>query len=192
MAAAADSDRLFRLIVHGTLESSECLSAGSMYCRSTLVLGRDWSHVVQGGDRANTVDVITQLAERKPGADALFTWNAPFEFVLESPTPASWPQIAIAATSIGADGKDVVIGYARCHVPRKPGCHSLTLPMLQPVYSTPQHQLFGMFSGKPELRDPTFLCSVDDHAFLNASAVPGNIKVSFHVALSNFAQLGFH
>jgi B9 domain-containing protein 1 len=120
----AESDRNFQLIVHGTVESAECLSAGSMYCRSTVVIGRDWSYVVQGGERANTVDVVTQLAERKPGPQALFTWNTPFEFVLESPTPAGWPQIAFAATSIRADGKDTVVGYARCHVPRKPGSYS--------------------------------------------------------------------
>ena len=188
----ADSDRCFKLIVHGTVESAECLSAGSMYCRSTVVIGRDWSYVVQGGERANTVDVVTQIAERKPGARALFTWNAPFEFVLESPTPAGWPQLALSAMTIGGDGKGVAMGYARCHVPRKPGTYTVQLPMLDPVYSAPKHQLFGKFARKPEMADPTFLCSPDDHAFLSAKAVPGHIQVTFHVALQNFEQMGFH
>ncbi len=186
-----DANRNFKLVVHGTLESAECLSVSSMYCRSSVVIGKDWSFLVEGGERANTVEVVTQLAERKPGAQALFTWNTPFEFVLESPTPAGWPQVAISATKIGSDGKDEVVGYARCHVPRKPGTHKLTLRMLEPKHATPQHELFGRFSSKPELKDPAFLCAADDHAFLNARSVPGHVTVSFHVALINFEAMGY-
>ena len=190
---ASDSDRNFRLVVHGTVESAECLSASQLYCRSTLVVGRDWAYVVQGGERANTVDVVTQLSERKKGAQALFTWNTPFEFVLESPTPAGWPQLALSVTSIDASGTDTVQGYARCHVPRKPGSYSLRMSMLKPVNGTPKHQLFGMFPGnkKPEIKDPAFLCSPDDHAFLTAEAVQGHVTVTFNVALQNFGRLGY-
>lgn len=188
----AESDRSFQLVVHGTVESAECTTVGNMVCKSSVVIGPDWSYVVQGGGRANTVDVVTQLAERKPGAQALFTWNTPFEFVLEGTTPAGWPQLALAAVTIDAAGKEVVVGYARCHVPRKSGSYTVTLRMLEPVHSTAQHKLIGAATGKkPEIKDPAFLCSPDDHAFLTAKAVEGHIRVSFDIALVNFEALGF-
>lgn len=180
----------FTLVVHGTIECAECLDAGVLYCRSTLVKGRDWALALQSGERANTLSVITQMSERLPGPVAKFTWNAPFEFVLQSTNITGWPQISLSLTTIGPDGKDAVVAYSRCLVPMHQGVITMDLPLIQPEFSQPQHQVFG-FSRQPELRDPAFLCSTEDRIVLTAKRLPGYIRVSFNVAINGLSALGY-
>jgi B9 domain-containing protein 1 len=189
---AGASGGTFRVIVHGTVESAECLEAPMLYCRTTLALGREWSLVLQGTERANTVDVVTQMAECQAGPVPRFAWNSPFEFVLESGSPRGWPQVALGLTRIDASGVDHVVAYARCHVPMRPGVYRMDLPLLSPVYATPQHKLFGAFSGRPELRDFAFLCSLSqDRAVLSARPVHGYVRVAFDVTITGMAALGY-
>lgn len=192
MSLDAAGDRSFNVIVHGTVESAECTTAGTIYCQSTLVKGRDWQLVLQGGDRANTVDVVTQMSERQPGPKAKYTWNAPFEFVLQASSPAGWPQMVLSVYNVGGDGKDVIHGYARCHVPRRPGQHTLDLPLMEPVYQTDQHKLFGFLHKKPELRDAAFLASSEDRIVLKCRSVPGYVRVTFNVGIQGLAAMGIY
>ncbi len=189
MAAASSST--FNLVVHGSIDCAECLDAGLLYCRSTLVKGRDWTLALQSGERANTLNVITQLSERLPGPIAKFTWNAPFEFVLQSTNVTGWPQIALSLTTIGPDGRDVVVCYSRCLIPMHAGVVTMDLPLMQPEYAQPQHRLFGMFASTPEVRDPALWCSTDDRLVLSAKRLPGYVRVTFNVAVSGLANLGY-
>jgi hypothetical protein len=182
----------FTVVIHGTIVGAEVPDADVLYCRSRLVRGREWAVVAMGAERVNTVDVVTQQAEKQPGPTARFTWNAPFEVVLQSTNPFGWPQLALALGTVDSSGKDRIAAYARCHVPMQPGSHALDLPLLAPAYSQPQHQFFGAFAVQPELRDPTFLCSTsDDRVVLTARPVPGHVRVTFNVMVSGLEELGY-
>ena len=190
-AVAASGGTTFTLVVHGTIDCAECLDAGLLYCKSLLVKGRDWSLASNSVERANTIDVITQTSERLPGPIAKFTWNAPFEFVLQSTNLFGWPQMAFCLTTISPDGKDTVVAYSRCSIPMSNGVVRLDLPLMRPEYSQLQNREFGFFQGTPELRDPALLCSTEDRVVLTARRLPGYIRVTFNVTVTGFAALGF-
>jgi B9 domain-containing protein 1 len=185
-------DKGFTVVVHGTVESAECTESELAFCRTTLVHGPDWSLERLGGDVANTVDVVTQMAERLPGPNPRFVWNAPFEFVLHSSNAHGWPQIALALTNIDRrTGAEQVLAYARCHVPLRSGVVTLDLPLMQTQQATPQHKVFGALSGPPELRNLSFLCSAEDRIVMSARRIPGHVRLSFHVAVSDMAALNY-
>ena len=191
-AVAPASGACFTVVVHGTIVSAECPSADVLYCRSRLVRGKEWSVAAFGAERANTIDVVTQQAEKMVGPSARFTWNTPFEVVLQSTNPFGWPQLALGLGAVDASGTDHVAAYARCHVPMRSGTHTMDLPLMAPDYSQPQHRLFGAFSPAPELRDFAFLCSTtDDRVVLTAKPVPGFVRVSFNVMISGMEELGY-
>lgn len=182
----------FTVVIHGTIVAAECADHEVLYCRSRLVKGKEWSIVTSGAERANTIDVVTQQAEKQPGASARFTWNTPFEAVLQSTNPFGWPQLALGLGRVDTSGSDRIYAYSRCHVPMQSGNYTLDLPLLAPTYSEPKHQLFGAFGQGPELRDFTFLCSTsDDRVVLTAKPVPGYIRVSFNVMISGLDELGY-
>jgi len=181
----------FTVVVHGTIVAAECPDHEVLYCRSRLVRGKEWSLVTSGAERANTIDVLTQQADKQPGASARFTWNTPFECVLQSTNPFGWPQLALGLGRVDNSGNDHIHAYARCHIPMQSGNFTLDLPLLAPTYSQPQHQLFGALQ-QPELRDFTFLCSTsDDRVVLTAKPVPGYVRVSFNVMISGLDELGY-
>lgn len=183
----------FTVVVHGTIEGAECLESNMLYCRSTLVKGREWSVALQGGERANTVDVITQMAERLPGPVPKFTWNAPMEFVLHSANVHGWPQLALSLTNVGNNGKHHVVAYARCHVPMQSGVTTVELPLTQPDFANPQQKLFSKIDGtKAEFKDFAFLCSTDDRLVLTMKRVPGFVRVTFHTTITGMAALGYN
>jgi len=183
----------FDVIVHGVVESAECLESDMLYARTVLVKGADWSFKpVTSGDSPQRSEVITQMSERLPGPSAVFVWNAPFECALRSTNVSGWPQIAVALTTINSNGTDTVVGYARCHVPLHAGRHTLDLPLMQPVFSTPQHALFGALSGvKPELRDLSFLCSTDDRIVMQSRRIPGYVRLTLSVFVVGLEHLGY-
>ena len=193
MAGALDTSGGFKVIVHGVIESAECVDAGLLYVRSQLVKGTDWRIDERtSAEKSSSIDIVTQLAERLPGPVPKFTWNSPFDIILHSTNPSGWPQIALGLTTLDANMKDIVKGYARCHVPMRPGTTTLDLPLMQPTYSTPQHRLFGSLSGaQPELRDLTFLCHSDDRLVVTMKRAPGYIRVKFDVAMIGLSALGY-
>lgn len=179
--------------VHGNVECAECLEAGMLYARTVLVMGKDWMHSpTASGERAVNSEVITQMSERLPGPVAKFTWNAPFEFALKSTNVTGWPQLAVAICTLTGNGADTVIGYARCHIPFHSGRRTLSLPLMQPVHSTPQHQLFGALTGvTPELRDISFLCTGEDRVVMTAKRLPGYVRISFDVLITGMNDHGY-
>jgi B9 domain-containing protein 1 len=183
----------FTLIVHGMIESAECVDAGLLYARTQLVKGPDWRITDRStGEKSGTVDLVTQLAERLPGPVPRFTWNAPFELKLTSTNPSGWPQLALALTTLDPTMKDSVIGYARVHVPLRAGLTTVDLPLMRPEHQTPQFRLFGSLTGTPaELRDLSFLCHSDDRLVVNMVRSPGFVRVRFDVALIGFSALGY-
>ena len=184
----------FTVVVHGLIEGAESLAADMLYCRCTLVKGKDWilATAPSGTVGASTPEIITQMCERLPGPVAKFTWNAPFDFTLTSTNTFGWPQMAIALTTVDNSGKDVVVGYARCHIPAHAGHYTKDLPLIEPIASTPQHKLFGFFSGtRPELRDPSFLCSGEDRIVMTAKMLSGYVRVTFDVVVSGRQALGY-
>ncbi len=182
----------FTVIIHGTIVGAECPDFDVLYCRSRLIKGREWSLIAMGAERANTVDVLTQQSERQPGPSARFAWNVPFEAVLQSTNPFGWPQLALELGNVDAGGEDHVDAYARCHVPMKTGTYTMDLPLIQPAYSQPQHQVLGAFKPSPELRDFAFLCSTsDDRVVLTARPVAGSVRVQFNVMVSGLEELGY-
>lgn len=182
----------FTVVIHGTIIGAECPEMDVLFCRSRLVKGKEWSLIAMGAERANTIDVLTQQSEKQPGPSARFAWNCPFEAVLQSTNPFGWPQLALELGNVDGGGVDHIAAYARCHVPMKTGNYTLQLPLIQPAYSQPQHQLFGAFKPSPELRDFAFLCSTsDDRVVLTARPVEGHVRVSFNVMVSGLEELGY-
>ena len=184
----------FDVIVHGVLDCAECLEAGMLYCRTCIVKGPDWTVTSppSSGEKVGNVEIITQMSERLPGPVAKFTWNAPFECALRSTNVSGWPQMAIQLTTVDATGKDVVVGYARCHIPTRSGSMTRDLPLMQPIASTPQQALFGALAGVgPELRDMSFLCSGEDRVTMHAKRLPGYVRVTFNVMINGQAELGY-
>ena len=181
----------FTVVIHGPIVAAECPDEKVLYCRSRLVRGKEWNVVTSGAERANTIDVITQQAEKQPGASARFTWNTPFEVVLQSTNPFGWPQLALGLGCVTPSGEDQIKAYSRCHVPMQSGNYTLDLPLLAPQYSEPKHHIFGAFK-TPEFRDFTFLCSTtDDRVVMTAKPVPGYVRVSFNVMISGLDELGY-
>lgn len=187
------SDVGFDVVVHGVLECAECLEAGMIYCRTVLSKGADWVVTAPpaSGERVNNIEIVTQMSERLPGPVAKFTWNAPFEFSLRSTNISGWPQLGIQLTTIDGSGRDVVVGYTRCHVPMRSGSYTKDLPLMQPVASTPQQKFFGLFSGPPEIRDIHFLCSAEDRVTMHARRLPGYVRVTFNLVVNGQEALGY-
>jgi B9 domain-containing protein 1 len=180
------------LVVHGTIDGGEFSEADMTYCRATVVKGPDWKVSVQSGEKAAVADVVTQMCEKQPGPIPKYTWNTPFSFVLNSTNPFGWPQICLSLMTVDKVGEDRVVGYARCHVPMKPGRAVVRAEIISPMYSTPQHQLFGgMFGVNPELRDPAWLCSGEGREIMLASSYGGYINVSMDVNIAGLGNLGY-
>eukprot|EP00758_Cryptobia_borreli_P004120 Tbor_TRINITY_DN4197_c0_g1::TRINITY_DN4197_c0_g1_i1::g.26471::m.26471/K16744/B9D1; B9 domain-containing protein 1 len=183
----------FDVVVHGVLECAECLEAGLLYCRTTISKGPDWTITSSpaSGERVDNVEIVTQMSERLPGPVAKFTWNAPFECSLRSTNISGWPQLGIQLTTVEGR-KDVVVGYARCHIPVRSGSVTRDLPLMQPVASTPQQKFFGLFSPPVEVKDINFLCSAEDRVTMHAKRLPGYIRVSFNVMVTGQVALGYN
>ena len=166
---------------------------GVLYCRGTVVKGKDWRVTPQTGvQSATTTEVVTQMSERLPGPIAKFVYNMPLDCQLSSSNMQGWPQIAFALYTVDGVGKDIAVAYTRCRVPVHSGHTSMDLPLMQPVFTTPQHQLFSVFSGtSPELRDPAFLCTAEDRIVLTMKRVPGYLRVQFDVRVVGLALLGY-
>jgi B9 domain-containing protein 1 len=187
------SDGSFNVVIHGVVEGAECLEAGVLYAKVTLIKGKDWSlATTASGDRPQTHEVTTQMSERLPGPVAKFSWNAPFELLLRSTNVHGWPQLGVAIMTVTPAGVDVAIAYARCHVPLQSGRRTIDIPLMQPVYSTPQYKLFGALTRtQPELRDISFLCTGDDRLMITAKRLPGHVRIALNVMINGLAAQGY-
>ncbi|KAG5470422.1 hypothetical protein LSCM1_01666 [Leishmania martiniquensis] len=129
-AAAPRKGKGFQVLVHGVLEGAECVEAGTMFARTQLFFGPDWSFLDSTGDcgddtavddedlvvatYSNNAEVVTQLSDCAKGPIPYFSFTAPFEFALSSTNPFGWPQLVITFHTIeggggsqsGADGSD--------------------------------------------------------------------------------------
>ena len=187
------ADGSFTVIVHGVVEGAECLEAGVLYAKATIVKGKDWAlAATASGDRPQSLEVTTQMSERLPGPVAKFSWNAPFEVQLRSTNISGWPQLGVSLMTVTPEGVDVAIAYGRCHVPLQSGRKTIDMPLMQPVYSTPQHRLFGALTGtQPELRDISFLCTGDDRLVISARRLPGHVRITLNVMINGMAAQGY-
>ncbi|EPY29655.1 B9 protein domain 1 [Strigomonas culicis] len=166
----------FQVLVHGVVESAECLEAGTLFARTHLFFGPDWSFLstsrANDGNLddeenivyptySNNAEVVTQLSDRAQSPFATFNWATPFEFALQSTNPYGWPQLVVTLHTItnskqnrDPDEKDgnllgsgeSIIGYGRCFVPTQRGYHTVHVPMMQLENSTRKHQLVGMLT----------------------------------------------
>ncbi|KPI89605.1 hypothetical protein ABL78_1270 [Leptomonas seymouri] len=112
----------FQVLVHGVLEGAECVEVGSMFARTQLFFGPDWSFLESSGGNGEEVDeetggdlvvpaysknaeVVTQLSDCCKGPIPYFSFTAPFEFALASTNPFGWPQLVITFHTVeGAGG----------------------------------------------------------------------------------------
>lgn len=114
----------FQVLVHGVLEGAECVEVGSMFARTQLFYGPDWSFLESGagyggdgqeeeeGEEAdlvvptysNNAEVVTQLSDCCKGPIPYFSFTAPFEFALTSTNPFGWPQLVITFHTVEGSG----------------------------------------------------------------------------------------
>ncbi|KAG5470837.1 hypothetical protein CUR178_02141 [Leishmania enriettii] len=118
--AALRRGKGFQVLVHGVLEGAECVEAESMFARTQLFFGPDWSFLDScgdcGGDTAtddddlvvptysNNAEVVTQLSDCAKGPIPYFSFTAPFEFALASTNPFGWPQLVITFHTLEGGG----------------------------------------------------------------------------------------
>ncbi|CCW62697.1 unnamed protein product [Phytomonas sp. EM1] len=114
----------FQVFVHGVVEGAECDEASSLFARTQLFFGPDWSFLSlpttkDGSSNLNdsnvvyttyshNAEVITQLSDRSTGPFANFVWAAPFEFALHSTNPHGWPQLIVTLHTITSKPLNVV------------------------------------------------------------------------------------
>ncbi|KAG5496087.1 hypothetical protein JKF63_02385 [Porcisia hertigi] len=121
-AASLRQGKRFEVMVHGVLEGAECVEVGSMFARTQLFFGPDWTLLEKNsgvGDEvdeedeedlvvptySNNAEVVTQLSDCAKGPIPYFSFTAPFEFALTSTNPFGWPQLVITLHTIeGANG----------------------------------------------------------------------------------------
>ena len=86
----------------------------------------------------------------------------PVAWSLRSTNIFGWPQLALSIYGPDFMGRDVIRGYGTIHLPRKPGRHTLYIPLFTPDATTPVNGLLSYFAGKlPEFIDPKFVTRAD-------------------------------
>ncbi|CAD2216424.1 B9 protein domain 1 [Angomonas deanei] len=214
-----ESKNGFQLLVHGVVEGAECTEVGTLFARTHLFFGPDWSFLTAGQSDysdtdvlvsptySNNAEIVTQLSDRAQSPFATFNWSAPFEFALQSTNPSGWPQLVVTLHTVtnGNENRDPedktgnllgsgesIIGYGRCFVPCTPGHHTKKIRMMQLENATRKHQFVSMLTReKPVLRDLSYLCKGEDRIVLTARSLAGSVTLSFSVMVNGLQNCGF-
>lgn len=214
-----DGPKGFSVLVHGMVEGAECVEAGTLFARTQLFFGPDWSFLSSSPDKdhepgdavafptySNNAEIVTQLSDRTLCPFAYFSFAAPFEFALQSTNPYGWPQLVVTLHTIENKKQrrsvhekesnllgsgESIIGYGRCFIPMRNGYHTKHVKVMQLEHATKRHALIGQLTReKPVLRDLSYLCRGDDRVVLSARPLCGHVKLTFNVMIEGMDTCG--
>ena len=128
--AGTDSPTHFELHCSGAVESGDFPGCENLYCKYSYLYGNDWTVL------AGLEDGISQIACTSSGESQSFVWNFPLDISLRSTNVYGWPQLLISVFGHDHLGRDVIRGYASCHLPTQPGNYKLQAKCFTPMPSS--------------------------------------------------------
>jgi len=185
-AGADDSaPQFFTVVVTGQIESGDIPRCENAYCKYSLVHGEDWA--VLDGLESGT----SQSTRKGHGPGARLVWNFPLEVTYRSYNAFGWPQVVLTVTEVDAFGRDVVVGYGRCHVPIAAGRYVRPVRLFRPVSASLLQQFINWLMGTPaEYVDPHFPAQGEGREVTRVVST-GVVDVQFNVMTKDMALFGY-
>lgn len=174
------SDGTFLLCLTGQIEWVDILasSGSSWHCKYEFSSGPDWR--ILGGLEAG----LSQIVNIINNGDKVVL-NLPIEIQYKSTNPYGWPQLVLSVYK-----EMQLAGYGRCHVPLKPGNHTVEVSLSKPQASSILGYVASFFGYQPELLQPKMLATTAGNNLILMES-SGTAQISFNIVSQGFQSLGY-
>ncbi|KAI8612220.1 B9 domain-containing protein 1 [Chytriomyces sp. MP71] len=186
----------FSVTAIGQIESALYPNFDNLYCKYSFKYGPDWV-VVNGLE-----DGLTQMARSSSGgtfSQSMYSsgtfarpcvWNFPIDLCLKSTNAFGWPQLVVCVYGLDDIGRDVVRGYGAVRIPMVAGRHTLYIPTVVPLATSPFNHILSWATGRvPEYLDPNFVAQSKGREVTRVKS-QGAIKVVLDIAIKDIDKFG--
>ncbi|KAG5872815.1 hypothetical protein JTB14_025269 [Gonioctena quinquepunctata] len=153
-------------------------SGSSWHCKYEFAFGPDWKII--GGLEAG----MSQVANVVNNGDKVVL-NLPVEIQFKSTNPYGWPQIILSIYK-----SMQLAGYGRCHMPLRPGSHTLDIHLAKPQASSMLGYIASFFGYQPELLQPKMLATTAGNNLIQMEN-SGHAQMVLNVVTQGFQSLGY-
>ncbi|KAJ3088361.1 B9 domain-containing protein 1 [Physocladia obscura] len=141
--------------------------------------------------RTSTTATFSQSMYASGTFSRACVWNFPIEISFKSTNAFGWPQLVVCVYGLDDFGRDVIRGYGAIRLPMTPGRHTLYIPTVVPIATSPFHEILSWYTGRlPEYLDHNFIAQGKGREVTRVKS-QGALKIVVDVATKNMEIFGF-